>query len=82
VEPGREGGLAAELADLRAELGKGILGGIARILGIVEDVPRQPLDAGGMALAEGRKGARVTVSGTSHENRVTQPLVDELLLGP
>src|SRR5207344_3570750 len=42
MQPRREGGLAAELADLHAQLREGVLRGITRVLGIGEHVARQP----------------------------------------
>ena len=60
VEPRRERGLAAELADLDAELGERVLGGVARVLRVGEDVRGEPRDArlhGGRRAPRGRSGS-------------------------
>ena len=61
VQPGRELRLAPELADPLDELRQGLLRGIARVLGVAQDVQRDPLDPGGVPLAERRQRQPVSV---------------------
>jgi biotin-[acetyl-CoA-carboxylase] ligase BirA-like protein len=82
VEPGRELRIAAKLAQPQTELGERLLGGIARVFGICEDLCSQSLDARSVPLAQRRERDRVAVFCSPDQDRVTQPLVDERLLGP
>ena len=77
MQPRREARLAAELADPDAELGERLLRRVVRVLGIAEQVPGEPLDGGGMSLAERRERLPVSVLRACHQNWVAQPLVDE-----
>jgi Biotin/lipoate A/B protein ligase family len=82
VEPGGERRLAAELADPAHELHERLLCGVARIFGIAQHVQGNPLDTRGMPLTEHSQCVGVAVSGTSHEDGVGEPLVDERSVGP
>ena len=82
VEPGRERGLATELVELHAELREGVLGGVARILGVGQHVRCEPGDPWLVARAECLEGERVSVFGAFHEDGVAQSVVGELRLGP
>ena len=82
MEPRRERGLAAELADLHAELRERVLRGVARVLGICEHVGGEATDAGRVAGTQRLEGVSVSVLGTSHENRVAEAVVRKLGLGP
>ena len=77
VQPGRELRVAAELLHPAHELDHRFLGGIVRILGVAQDVERDPVDAIRMAGAQRREGELVSVFDTSYENGVREPFVDE-----
>ena len=82
VEPRRELGLAAELAQPEAELGERLLGGVTGVLGIGEHLCGKALDARSMPLTERRQRQAVAVLRSLDQDRVTQLLVDERPLGP
>jgi len=82
MKPRRKRRLAAELAELDAELGESFLSGIASVLGVSEYVMGEPPDAGRMTLAERLESASVTVLRAPDENRVAEPIVRKLGLGP
>jgi biotin-[acetyl-CoA-carboxylase] ligase BirA-like protein len=82
VEPGRELGVAAKLAQPHAELRERFLGGVAGVLGIREQVRGEPLDAWGVPLAERRERLRVAVVGPLDEDGITELLVDERSFRP
>src|SRR5438093_12496713 len=82
VEPRRELGLAAELAEPDAELGERLLSGVAGVFGIGEHLCGQALDARSVPLAERRQRQAVAVLRSLDQNRVTQLLVDERHVGP
>ena len=82
VQPGGELGLAAVLPQTDAELGERLLGCVTGVLGISEHTQGKPLDAGGMALTERCERLGVAVLGTSDQNRITEPLVDQRPFGP
>ena len=67
---------------LRHELRQRVLGGVARILGVSQDVQRDLVGARGVALAERLQGLLVSVFGAAHEDGVGQLLVDERPVGP
>jgi len=77
VEPGGELGLSAELPDALDELHERLLGRVAGILGIAEDVQRDPLHSWGVALAERCEGQLVSVFGAANKDWVRKALVDE-----
>ena len=81
MEPGRELRLAAELADPDDELRERVLRRVARVLGVAQQVQREPLDPRGVPLAERRERLLVAGLGARHENRVGEPLVDERNVG-
>ena len=64
------------------ELHERLLRGVARVLGVAQDVERDPLDPRGVALAERRQRQLVSVLRAPHQNRVREPLVDERPVGP
>ena len=70
MKPRREGGLAAELAELHTQLGESLLSCVARVFSVAEDVMGEPFDPRSMALAERLEGASVAVLRTPDENRV------------
>ena len=82
MQPGGELRLPFELPDSLHELHEGLLRRIARVLGVAQDVQRDPLHPRGVALAERRQGQLVSVFCTPHQNRVREPLVDEWPVGP
>ena len=82
VKPGRERRLAAELAELDAELGQRLLRGVARVLGVAEHVAGEPPDARRVTLAERLQSTGVAVLGSPHEDRVAESLVPEQGLRP
>ena len=82
VQPGRERGLAAELRQLDAELCERVLGGVARVLAVTQQMVRQPLDARRVPLAERCQRAPIAVFRSLHQNRVAQPFVDQRLVMP
>ena len=77
MQPGGELGLAPELADPRAELGQRLLGRIASIFRIVQEVPGELLHTRGVPLAERRERLPVAVLCSFHQNRIAQPRIDE-----
>ena len=82
VQPRRELRLAAELREPHAELCKGLLSRVARVLGIAEHVPGEPLDPRSVPLAQRGKRLAVAVLRASDQNRITQLLVNERPVGP
>ena len=82
VEPRRERRLAAELADLHAELRERVLRRVARILGVPEDMRGETRDTRLVARAQRLEGEWVSVLGAFHENGIAQSVVRELRLGP
>src|SRR5262249_19277393 len=64
------------------ELGERLLRGVAGVLGVPEQMVREPLHARGVALAQSLERLRVAVLRSSHQDRVAQPLVPERLLWP
>ena len=77
VQPGRELRLATELADPDDELRERVLCCIACVLGVAQKMERDPLDAGGIALAERSERGRVAGLGARYENRVGEAVVGE-----
>ena len=75
VQPGRELRVAAELLQPYAELRERLLGRIASVLGIAEEMTREPLDLRRMSLAEGRECKLVAVFCARDEDRIAQLLV-------
>jgi hypothetical protein len=82
VQPGRELRLAAKLPDPRADLRERLLRRVARVLGVAQQVQRDPLHARLVPLAQGLEGTGVSVFGSSHEDRVAQALVRERRVCP
>ena len=82
VEPGRELRIAAELTQPQAELGQRLLGCVAGVLRISEDLRGETLDPWGMPLAQRLQRRRIAVFCSLDQDRVTQLLVDERPLGP
>ena len=64
------------------ELHERLLGRVARVVGVAQDVQRDPVDALGMPVAERLEGALVSVFRSPDENGVGQPVVDERPVGP
>ncbi len=77
VQPGRELRLAPELADPDDELRERVLGRVARVLRVAQEMQRDLLDARGVALAERRERGRVAGLGASHEDRIRETVVGE-----
>jgi BirA family transcriptional regulator, biotin operon repressor / biotin---[acetyl-CoA-carboxylase] ligase len=75
VQPGRELGFAAELAQARAELHERLLGGVPRLFQVAEELRGQAVDLGCVAFDERVEGAPVPARSLAHELSVTQPLV-------
>ena len=82
VEPGRERCLAAELVELDAELGEGVLGRVARILRVRQDMCGEPCDARLVTRAERLESEWISVFGAFHEDGIAQSVVRQLRLGP
>lgn len=82
VQPRRESGLAAELAELRAQLRKGVLGSVAGVLGVVEQMRGETADPGSVPLAQRLEGTGIAVLGAPDENRVAESIMSKLWLGP
>ena len=82
MQPGRELGLAAELADPLHELHERLLRRVAGVVGVAEDVQRDPVDALGVPVAERCECALVSVFRAADEDWVRKPLVDERPVGP
>ena len=82
MQPCRELRLSSKLPQTRAELGQRLLGGIARIFRIFEQVQRQALDFCRMAFAQRSECAPVAVFRSLDQDRVAQPLVDKRLFWP
>jgi hypothetical protein len=82
MQPRRELSLPAELLDPLAEFRKGLLRRILRVLGIREQVPRQPLDARRMPRAKRLEGASVAVLGPRDQDRIAETVVEDRRLGP
>ena len=82
VQPGRELGFAAELAEPDAELCERFLGRVSRVLWIRQEVRCKTFHPGSVPLAECRKRLLVAVLCPPHQDRIAQPLVVERPLGP
>ena len=82
MQPRRKRRIAAKLPDAHANLGERLLGGVAGILAVCEQVRGEALDRGSVPLAQGGEGAPVAVFGSFDEDRITQALVDERPRGP
>ena len=82
MKPRRECRLAAEPTQADAELGKRFLGGVTRVLGIVEDVVGESSDARRMTLAQRLERSRITVLCAPDEYRVAESIVCKLGFGP
>jgi biotin-[acetyl-CoA-carboxylase] ligase BirA-like protein len=77
VQPRRELGTAAELLQAHANLRQSLLRGIACIVGIAQDLPREPLDFRRVPGEQRLERLRVAVLRTLHEDRVAQLLVEQ-----
>jgi biotin-[acetyl-CoA-carboxylase] ligase BirA-like protein len=77
VQPRRELRPTAELLQPYADLCQRLLGGVARIVGIAQDLPCEPLDFRRMPCEQRLERLLVAVLRTLHEDRVAQLLVDE-----
>ena len=75
MEPGRKLGIAAELPQAHAELDERFLGGVAGVLEVAEELGREALDLGRVALDERVERTTVAARGLAHELRVAQALV-------
>lgn len=82
VQPGGELRLAAELSDTLNELHERLLRRVAGVVGVAEHVKGDPVDPIGMACTQGFEGEGVSISGTTNEDRVREPLVDERPVRP
>ena len=82
MKPGGERRLTAELAQLDAELGQGLLGGVSRVLRVTEHVAGEAIHPGGVTLAQRLQGSRVTVLRTFYEDRVAESAIGKLGLRP
>ena len=82
VEPRPELRVAAELADAHAELRKRLLGRVACVLRIVQQMTGEPLHTWGMPLAQCGERRTVAVLRSGHQDRIAQPLVRERPGGP
>jgi biotin-[acetyl-CoA-carboxylase] ligase BirA-like protein len=77
VQPRRELRPAAELLQADADLCECLLGGVARIVRIAQNLPREPLDFRRMPGEQRLERLLVTVLRTLHEDRVAQLFVEE-----
>ena len=77
VQPGRELGAAVELLQPHADLRKGLLRGVAPVVGIAQHVAREPLDLRLMAGEQCRECVAIAVLRARHEDRIAQLLVLE-----
>ena len=80
VEPGRELGLATKLTDTDDQLGQGLLGGVAGVLRVTEQVRSQTLDPGSVPLTQGSESALVAGLGPGNQDGVGKPAVVERLV--
>src|SRR6478736_9132161 len=80
VQPGGELGLAAELLEPDAELRQRLLRGVARVLRVAQEMPREPLDPRRVPNAERLESASVAGFRAGHENRVAEARVVEAAL--
>src|SRR6266511_2055292 len=83
VEPGREGGLAAEGAGSAERADEGLLGGVLGVLAVAQDPEAEPVDAAlvpGHQLTEGRPvafemgGQQFLVAGAVHDLSVASAM--------
>jgi BirA family transcriptional regulator, biotin operon repressor / biotin---[acetyl-CoA-carboxylase] ligase len=77
VQPRRELRLSAELLQAGTELDEGLLGCIPCFLEVTEELGREPVHPGGVALDEHVERALVSVGGLRDELHVREPLVRE-----
>ena len=77
VQPRRELRLAAELAEPDAELRERLLRGVARVLGVAQQMAREPLDARRVASAQRLERGGVAVLRAGDEDRVAEARVVE-----
>jgi Biotin/lipoate A/B protein ligase family len=82
VQPGGELGLALELSDPLDELHERLLGCVARVLGVAQNVLGNSFHARSVPLAERRQRLPVSVLRTPHQNGIREPLVHERPVGP
>jgi hypothetical protein len=82
VEPGREAGVASELADSHTELCQRFLSGIPGVLVVGKHLRGQALDARRVPLAKRRERPLVAVLCSPDKNGITEPLVDQRRLAP
>jgi hypothetical protein len=82
MQPRGELGLAAELADALHELDERLLGCVVSVVGVAQNVQRNPIHPIGVPLAESCECAFISVFGTAHEDGVRELLVDERSIGP
>src|SRR3954454_8066713 len=80
VQPRRKLRLAAELLETDAELRQRLLRGVARVLGIAQQTPPQPLDSRRVPDTKRFECLVVTGLRASHENRVAEARVVETAL--
>jgi len=77
VQPRRELRAAPELLQAHADFRERLLCGIARIVGIAQDLPRKPLDFRRMPGEQRLERLLITVLRTLHEDGVAQLLVEQ-----
>ncbi len=77
VQPRRELRAAAELLQAHADLGECLLRGVARVVGIAQELPRKPFDLRRMPGEQRFERLPVTVLRALDEDRVAQLLVEE-----
>ena len=80
VQPRGELRLAPELADPHDELRERLLGRVARVLGVAQEVEREPLDPRRVPPAERLERLPVARFRPRHEDRIREPLVVERVI--
>jgi hypothetical protein len=82
VQPGRELRLAPELLEPDADLRERLLGGVARVVGIAQEVAGEPLDLRRVPSTERLERLTVAVLGPGDEDRVAELLVRDAAVAP
>ena len=82
VQPRGELGVAAKLLQPNAHLGERLLRGVARVLGIAQQVPGEPLDLCRVAFEQCGERPRIAVLRARHEDGVAELLVGEAVAPP
>jgi biotin-[acetyl-CoA-carboxylase] ligase BirA-like protein len=77
VQPRRELGAAAKLLQAHADFRECLLCGVARIVGVTQDLPRKPLDFRRMPSEQRLERRLIAVLRTLHEDGIAELLVEQ-----